>query len=511
MKSTIMDFDLTIHDIFWRIEKLYKEKEIVSRLKDNEIVRYTYLDFSKRVRKLANFLKKYEIKNNVVGSIAWNTHRHLELYFAVPMLGGVLHTINVRFHPTEMEYVINFAKDKIVFYDEEIPKSLEENTNATFISMNTIDNIVKEETEIGEFEDVNEKDGAIMCFTSGTTGHPKGVIYSHRSVFIHSLTLLSLIKENDIVMPVVPMFHISAWDVPFATMMTGSKLVLPGIKPSSADLANLIEKERVTLTVGAPTVWISFLDYLRNNKYDISSLRYIITGGAEPPKGMVKEFLEKYGVSVIHAWGMTETEAITTINTSKNIEEISKQGISLPSIEYTLITPDGKEGQWDGKTIGELIIRGSWVINEYYNDEKRTNESFVEINGKKWLKTGDLVVISKDGNIKIVDRTKDIIKSGGEWISSIDLENAIMSYEPVLEAVVIGVKDEKWGERPIAMVVLKDEYKNKIRGDDILNYLQSLNKFPKWWLPDKILFVDSIPKTSTGKLDKKVLRNITSK
>lgn len=508
MKSTIMDYDLSIGNIFWRVEKLFRDRIIVSRLEGDEIVKYTYADFARRVRKLSNFLIKSGIGDDVVGSIGWNTHRHLELYFAVPLIGAVLHTINVRFHPSEMEYVINFANDRMVFYDGELPQNLRERTKASFIPMKEIDKIVEREEEIKEFKKVDEKQGAIMCFTSGTTGHPKAVVYSHRSVFIHSLSLLSLFSKDEVIMPVVPMFHISAWDVPFAALMQGNKLVLPGIRPQPADLAKLIEEEKVTVAVGAPTVWISFLDNLRRNKADISSLKYVITGGSEPPKGMVKEFLEKYNVKVIHAWGMTETEAITTTNDTTNLEEISKQGIPLPGIEYTLVSPEGNELPWDGKSVGELVIKGAWVIKEYFNDPKKTSESFIELHGEKWFKTGDLVTISSNGYIKVVDRVKDVIKSGGEWISSVDLENAIMSFEPVLEAVVVGVYDEKWGERPIALVVLKDEFKGKVTEKDILDYLASLNRFPKWWLPDKIFFVSSIPKTSTGKLDKKVVRTM---
>jgi len=517
MKSTIMDFDLNVNNIFWRIERLYKEKTIVSRNK-NDIEKITYGDFAKRVRKLSRFLLEQGVtRESVVGSIAWNTRRHLELYFAVPLIGSVLHTINVRFMPNEIEYVINFANDKIVFIDEDLKGITEELKNGVnsrfFIMSNDLDTLIDSFDPIYSFDTVDEKSGAVMCFTSGTTGHPKGVVYSHRSIFIHSVELLAKdvigISSDDVVMPVVPMFHISAWDLPYAVLMTGAKLVLPGPKPSPEDLAELISKEKVTVASAAPTVWISFLDYIKREKIDISSLKIAITGGAEPPKGLIKSFKEM-GIRTYHAWGMTETEAITTVNIKDDVEKLSKQGIPMPGIEIGLISPDLTELPWDGKSIGELIIRGAWVTQEYFNSPEKTFESIVNVNGKKWFKTGDIAVIYPDGNIKIVDRAKDLIKSGGEWISSVDLENAIMSFEPVLEAVVVGIPDEKWGERPVALVVPKSGY--KVKEEDIRNYLMSLNKFPRWWLPDKIIFVNSIPKTSTGKLDKKTVRkNIKEK
>jgi fatty-acyl-CoA synthase len=508
MKSTIMDFDLNVNNIFWRIERLYKNQLIISRNKNN-MERITYENFTKKVRKLSRFLSEQGItEDSAVGSIAWNTRRHLELYFAVPLMGSVLHTINVRFMPNEIAYVINFAKDRLVFADEDINVSeLRDQVSSKFVVMSDdLDSLI-DSYEPLEYNNINEKNGAIMCFTSGTTGHPKGVIYSHRSIYIHSVELLAKdvigISSNDVVMPVVPMFHISAWDLPYATLMTGARLVLPGPRPTSEDLADLISKEKVTIASAAPTVWISFIDYIKREKLDISTLKIAITGGAEPPKGLIKSFMEM-GIRTYHAWGMTETEAITTVNNKDSVEDLSKQGIPMPGIEIGLISPDGTELPWDGNSIGELIIRGAWVTGEYFNSPEKTSESIIKIHDKLWFKTGDIAVIYPDGNIKIVDRAKDLIKSGGEWISSVDLENAIMSFEPVLEAIVVGIPDEKWGERPVALVVPKAGY--NVKEDDIKKYLLQLNKFPRWWIPDKIFFVNSIPKTSTGKLDKKTVR-----
>jgi Acyl-CoA synthetases (AMP-forming)/AMP-acid ligases II len=511
MKSTIMDYNLSIHNVFWRAEKLYPDSQIVSRVHEGK-VRYTYSKFSERVRRLSQYLREQGVdSSSVVGTIAWNTHRHLELYFSVPLLGGVLHTINVRFHPSEMEYVINFAGDKLVFYDvdvEEVKKVRAEKSK--FVRLDDeFDREVNSHPPLDYFPEVDEREGAVMCFTSGTTGHPKGVVYSHRSIFIHSLSLLAKeivgISSQDIVMPVVPMFHISAWDVPFASLMTGAKLVLPGPRPGPDHLASLIREEGVTVAIGAPTVWINLLDYLRREKIDLPSLKVVVTGGAEPPKGLIKG-LRELGIRTYHAWGMTETEAITTVNQSENIEELSRQGKVMPGIEVKIVDPSGNEIPWDGKSWGELVIRGAWVTGEYFNSPEKTRDSFLTLEGKRWFRTGDVVVLDPKGSIKVVDRAKDLIKSGGEWISSVDLENAIMTYEPVLEAAVVGVPDLKWGERPVALVVLRQEYRGKVGKEDVLKYLESMNRFPKWWLPDEVIFVDSIPKTSTGKLDKKVLR-----
>lgn len=490
-----MNYNLNIKSIFWRVEKLYGHKEIISRTHDG-ITHYTYRDFALRVRKLATLLRNLNLAGDRVASIAWNTHRHLELYFAVPLLGGILHTVNVRFHESEMDYVIKEMGDKGIFLDKDVTYKNEK--LPVFVFNEKYDSEVDSQEPFSDFPDVDERQGAIACFTSGTTGKPKGVIYSHRSIFIHSLSLLANdvlgISSSDTVLPVVPMFHISAWDVPFASLMTGAKLVLPGPRPKAEDIIRLVKDYKVTIGVGAPTVWIDVVSYVEREKTDLSPLKVVVTGGAEPPLGLIKK-LKEFGVKTYHAWGMTETEAIATINKSENTERISEQGYPIPGFEITLLDAEGKELPWDGKAVGELAVRGAFVTKEYYN---------IQSNETKWFRTGDIVKINVDGSIKVVDRAKDLIKSGGEWISSVDLENAIMSYEKVLEAVVIGVKDEKWGERPIALVVKKPG--KEVTEQEIIEYLKSLNKFPKWWLPDRIIFVDSIPKTSTGKLDKKIIR-----
>ncbi|BDB98727.1 long-chain fatty acid--CoA ligase [Saccharolobus caldissimus] len=500
MDSTIMDYNLNIKSIFWRVEKLYKDKEIISRTHEG-IKRYTYGDFALRVRKLARMLESKNLVRSRVASIAWNTHRHLELYFAVPLLGGILHTVNVRFHKTEMDYVITEMDDKAVFTDKDI--EYKSDKIPVYIFDEKYDDEIESQEPIKDFPDIDERQGAIACFTSGTTGKPKGVIYSHRSIFIHSLSLLAQdvlgISSSDVVLPIVPMFHISAWDLPFASLMTGAKLVLPGPRPKAEDIVNLIKDYKVTIGIAAPTVWIDVVAYVEREKLDLSPLKVVVTGGAEPPLGLIKK-LREYGVKTYHAWGMTETEAIATINKSDDINKMSEQGYPIFGFEISLVDAEGKELPWDGKSAGELVVRGAFVTKKYFN-----NPSNILLNNT-WFKTGDVVKIYPDGSIKVVDRLKDLIKSGGEWISSVDLENAIMSYDKVLEAVVVGIPDEKWGERPIALVVKKPG--KEVSAEEIIDYLKSLNRFPKWWLPDKIIFVDSIPKTSTGKLDKKVIRDM---
>ncbi|TRM82583.1 AMP-dependent synthetase [Sulfolobus sp. A20-N-F6] len=498
MDSTIMDYNLNIKSIFWRAEKLFYSQEIISRTHEG-VKKYTYADFALRVKKLARLLKEKGLEKESVASIAWNTHRHLEVYFAVPMLNGVLHTVNVRFHTSEMDYVIKEMRDKAVFMDKDIDYK---GDLPTFIFDEKYDEEVDSQELLDSFPDVDERQGAIACFTSGTTGKPKGVIYSHRSVFIHSLSLLAKdvvgISSSDTVMPIVPMFHISAWDIPFASLMTGARLVLPGPRPKAEDIVNLIKSFNVTIGVGAPTVWIDVVNYAERENINLSPLKVVVTGGAEPPLGLIKNLKEKFNVKTVHAWGMTETEAIATVNRSDDVNKLVEQGIPIPAFEISLISPDGKELPWDGKSVGELVVKGAFVTKRYSNTDANV------LHNNEWFRTGDVAKINKDGSIKVVDRLKDLIKSGGEWISSVDLENAIMSYDKVLEAVVVGIPDERWGERPVALVVKKSGV--NVTAEEIIEYLKSLNKFAKWQLPDKIIFVDSIPKTSTGKLDKKVVR-----
>lgn len=528
----MMNTPLTMVQMIERAEMFFPKKKVVSRT-STKIQTFTYKEIGERTRKLAYMLEKLGIKKgDRVGTLAWNHHRHLEAYFAIPCIGAVLHTINIRLSPQHISYIINHAEDKILLVDDDLLPLLENckdqlKTVEAFIIMTDQESLpetslspvyhYEELLEKGNSKyeyskDIDENDPAGMCYTSATTGNPKGVVYSHRGIFLHSLALGladgGAVSEKDTAMPVVPMFHVNAWGLPFAAVWFGANLVLPGPYFTPKLLAELMEKEKVTIAAGVPTIWLGLLRELEAGRYDMSHVRSILCGGSAAPKGMIQAFEKKYNIPFMHAYGMTETSPLALIARMKSYQEDlpedekyeikAKQGILVPGLEMKIIGKNG-EVKWDGKEMGELCLRGPWIASEYYKDE-RTNEAFKD----GWLYTGDVVTIDEEGFIKIVDRTKDLIKSGGEWISSVDLENALMAHEAVFEAAVVAVPHEQWQERPVACVVLKDEYKGKTTKEDLLNFLQP--QFTKWWLPDEILFMDEIPKTSVGKFLKRTLR-----
>ncbi len=529
----MMNIPLTVPAMLEHAEKYFSQKEITSRTA-KVTTNLTYAEMAARTRRLSSALKKLGLrKGDRVGTFAWNHHRHLEAYFGIPGMGGVLHTINIRLSSEHISHIINHAEDKVLLIDAELVPLIEKvqpklKTVQAFIIMTDED--ILPETKLRnvyhyeeflvngdenfEFvKDIDENDPAGMCFTSATTGNPKGVVYSHRGIVLHSMALgladSAAISESDVVMPVVPMFHVNAWGLPFASVWFGAEQVLPGPMPTPAILAELIEDHRVTLTAGVPTIWIALLKELEKGSYDTSSLRAILCGGSAAPKSMIHTFEEKYKIPFIHAYGLTETTPLVTLSRLKSYQESypedvrldtrSKQGYVVPGVEMKVIGKDG-ETERNGKEMGELLLRGNWVADEYYKDD-RTKEAFRD----GWLHTGDVATVDQEGNIKIIDRTKDLIKSGGEWISSVDLENALMAHEAVFEAAVIAVPDSKWQERPLACVVLKDEMKDKVTKDELMAFLRP--QFAKWWLPDDIVFLDEIPKTSVGKFLKRALRD----
>ncbi|USK61928.1 long-chain fatty acid--CoA ligase [Peribacillus asahii] len=528
----MMNTPLILTQMIERVEKYFPKKEVVSRT-DGGIHTLTYAQIAERTRRLASSFEKLGIQEgDRIGTLAWNHHRHLEAYFAIPCYGAVLHTINIRLSPEHVAYIINHAEDRLLLLDADlIPlieaispqlKSVEGYiimTDQAELPKTSLSPVYHYETLVAQGnpkqalrQDLDENAPAGMCYTSATTGNPKGVVYSHRGIVLHSMALglvdTGAVSERDVAMPVVPMFHVNAWGLPFACLWFGTKQVLPGPYFTPEILAELIQSEQVTISAGVPTIWLGLLQELETGNYDTSSLRALLCGGAAAPKSLIKTFEQKYSIPFLHAYGMTETSPLVVISKPKSYqddlsdEELldlkAKQGIVVPMIDIKVVGQDGEVKQ-DGKEMGELLIRGPWIANEYYRSEK-TEEAFKD----GWLHTGDVVTIDEEGYVKIVDRTKDLIKSGGEWISSVDLENALMAHEAIFEAAVIAVPHEKWQERPLACVVLKEGYVGKVTLEDILEFLTP--QFAKWWLPDEVLFVKDIPKTSVGKFLKRALR-----
>lgn len=527
----MMHTQLTLASMIDRTERYFEKKEIISRTL-TKTHKFTYGEYIKRTRSLASALQKLGVrKGDRVGTLAWNHHRHLEAYFAVPSMGAVLHTINIRLSEDHLKFIINHAEDKFLLIDSDLLPVIEKIKNELttvegFIVMTDEDTLpesnlepiysyeklLEEGDENFAFDDeIKEEDAAVLCYTSGTTGKPKGVVYSHRGLYLHSMSLSMAdtlaLSETDTIMPVVPMFHVNAWGIPFVSTWLGVTQVLPGPNATPKILAELIEEYKVTLTAGVPTIWLGLLKELEQNSYNLESIRAVVCGGSAAPKGMIKTFEETYGIPFVHAYGMTETTPVVTVSKLKSyqanlseedrLEVRSKQGLVVPGIQLKAINENG-EVKADGKETGELLIRGPWIADSYYKDD-RSDDAFID----GWLHTGDVVTIDEEGAVKIVDRTKDLIKSGGEWISSVDLENALMAHDAVFEAAVVSMPDPKWQERPVACVVLKEG--KEASKENILELLEP--QFAKWWLPDEVLFMDEIPKTSVGKFLKMALRD----
>lgn len=529
----MMDTPLLLTSFLNRAERFFHSKKIYSRTSATTIHEFTYKEYVKRTRRLADALTKLGMERGMkVGTFAWNHHRHLEAYFAVPCAGAVLHMINIRLSPEHIAYVINHAEDEILLIDDNLvpliaPIVSQLKTVKHFIIMGdavavetlpipnalSYESLLTEADEHFTFpEDLDENTPAGMCYTSATTGMPKGVVYTHRSIVLHSLTAgladSIAICESDVVLPVVPMFHANAWGLPFASVAFGSTQVLPGPMFTPQLLLELFDVYKVTLTAGVPTIWLGVLQEQRQNPRDLSSMRLIVCGGSASPIGLVRGFEQELNIPYMTGYGMTETSPLVSLSTylthmqdytaDEKMNVRITQGMTMPLIDTRIVNENG-EVPWDGKTMGELTIRGPWIANEYYQDE-RTEEAFKD----GWLYTGDIAVMTTDGYIKITDRTKDLIKSGGEWISSVELENALMSHPKVFEAAVIAIPHEKWLERPLACVVAKPEFKGSITKEELLESLQ--HQFHKTWVPDDIIFIDEVPKTSVGKFLKAKLR-----
>ena len=532
MLGSMMDTPLLISSLMDHAEKNFPEREIVSVTADNPDHRYTFQDAFKRTRQLANALQSLGIQlGDRVGTLAWNDHRHFELYYAISCSGAICHTVNPRLFPEQLVYIINHAEDRVIFCDpmfvpllENIQDQLEfiEHvivlTSEDHMPSSSLSNLLCYETLIAaesseyEWPKFDEKTASAMCYTSGTTGNPKGVLYNHRSTILHAyaaaLPDVFGISASDCILPIVPMFHVNAWGTIYSGPLCGSKIVLPGSKMGDGEtLQRLIESEQVTVSQGVPTVWLALLAYLEESGKQIHSLKRVITGGAACPAVIAKEMQEKHDVYVHVAWGMTEMSPLGTFNQFKpGMEDLEgdelleaqlKAGRGVYGVEMKITDDENNELPWDGVAFGSLKVRGPWVLSDYFKAEPGAT---LEEDG--WFETGDVATIDKRGFMAITDRTKDVIKSGGEWISSIDLENTATNHPKVTEAAVIGVNHPKWTERPLLLVQAKDG--EELSKDEILQWYEG--KVAKWWIPDDVVFVDSLPHTATGKIQKFELR-----
>ena len=532
MLGSMMDTPLLISSLMDHAEKNFPEREIVSVTADNPDHRYTFQDAFKRTRQLANALQSLGIQlGDRVGTLAWNDHRHFELYYAISCSGAICHTVNPRLFPEQLVYIINHAEDRVIFCDpmfvpllENIQDQLEfiEHvivlTSEDHMPSSSLSNLLCYETLIAaesseyEWPKFDEKTASAMCYTSGTTGNPKGVLYNHRSTILHAyaaaLPDVFGISASDSILPIVPMFHVNAWGTIYSGPLCGSKIVLPGSKMGDGEtLQRLIESEQVTVSQGVPTVWLALLAYLEESGKQIHSLKRVITGGAACPAVIAQEMKEKHNVYVHVAWGMTEMSPLGTFNQFKpGMEDLEgdelleaqlKAGRGVYGVEMKITDDENKELPWDGVAFGSLKVRGAWVLSDYFKAEPGTT---LEEDG--WFETGDVATIDERGFMAITDRTKDVIKSGGEWISSIDLENTATNHPKVAEAAVIGVNHPKWTERPLLLVQAKDG--EELSKDEMLQWYEG--KVAKWWIPDDVVFVDSLPHTATGKIQKFELR-----
>ena len=533
MKGLIMDYPLTLTQFFERARKIFHRKTMATRVPGVGLWRYTYADYADRVCRLSAALAKLGLaKGDRVGTFAWNSHRHMEVYFAAPLMGMVLHTVNIRLSAQDITYIINHAEDRVLVVDaslwhliEPIRKDL--TSVRHFIVMKDspdaqipsgaldYEALVADAKPVEAWPKLEETDAAGMCYTSGTTGHPKGVVYTHRGVYLHCFASSTVdvlgICERDVILHIVPMFHANAWCVPFAGVMNGSTQIFGGPNPQPRDIIEIVHNERVTLVGAVPTVWIAIQAILEKEpQWDISSIRCIPIGGSAAPRSLIELFDKEYGAYMLHAWGMTEMSPLGTVCRPRSYADSlpdderynirAKQGAMVAGVDMRIVDDGGKVQPWDGKSVGEIQVRGPWITSGYYNNPAGAAQ-FTE---DGWFRTGDVASIDPEGYVQITDRTKDLIKSGGEWISSVDMETSIMGHPKVMEAAVIAVPHERWQERPLACVVPKPEHTGSLTEKEILEYLTPL--VAKWWLPDEVVFIDAVPKTSVGKLDKKVLR-----
>jgi fatty-acyl-CoA synthase len=531
MRGLIMDRPLLISSLIQHVDLVSGDREIVARTVEGPIHRYTYRDAHTRSRQLANALTGLGVRlGDRIATMAWNTHRHFEIYFAVSGMGAITHTLNPRLHPSLLTYIANHAEDSYIFADANLVPLIEAvaddltslkgvivMTDKAHMPETNIDNLLCYEELIDNYSDdfdwpeFDENTASSLCYTSGTSGNPKGALYSNRSTIIHAYAgalpdILNL-GESEVVLPVVPMFHANAWGIPYSATLAGSKLVFPGPLLDGASIHELLVSENVTFAAGVPTVWLALLNYWREANTSVPTLKRTVIGGSACPQSMIEAFQEEFGVEVRHAWGMTEMSPLGSVSLIKPSQKNAsseekyrkqiKQGRPVYGVEVKIVDDDGKELPRDGVAFGELQVRGPWITSSYF--KLASSEAHGD---DGWFATGDVCTIDEDGYIEITDRAKDVIKSGGEWISSIELENVAMGHPDVLQAAVIGVAHPKWDERPLLIVVPAPDKQPTL--EDLTGYLS--DKIAKWWLPDDMVLVDELPLGPTGKVLKTNLR-----
>ena len=536
MLGQMMQQPLLISSLIVHAERHHAEREIVSRRVEGDIHRTTYKQVAQRSRQVAKALGALGVKmGDRVATLAWNGYRHMELYYGVSGSGAVLHTVNPRLHPDQILYIADHAEDQVMFFDLSFLPLIQAVAGRTqtvkhWVAMTDrahmpadpkIPNLLCYEELIGaqddryEWPSFDENTASGLCYTSGTTGNPKGVLYSHRSTLLH--TMAAALPDclgagaTDVILPVVPMFHVNSWGIVYLAPMTGAKLVLPGAGLDGKSLYELFESEQVTLSAGVPTVWQGLLSYVEANGLKFSTMRRSAIGGSACPPAMIKKFLDDYGVRVIHAWGMTEMSPIGTAGALKaqhlnqtpeqRLAVMATQGRAVYGVDIKIVGEDGQELPWDGKESGDVLVRGPWIISSYFKNEGG-DPLQVDKQGRTWFPTGDVAKFDRDGYMLITDRSKDVIKSGGEWIGSIDLENIAMAHPAVAMAACIAAKHPKWDERPLLVVVKKPGA--AVTREELLAFYDG--KIAKWWTPDDVVFVDAIPLGATGKMQKIKLR-----
>jgi len=530
MHGLMQNMPLMISSLIRHADRNHGDTAIVSRETTGGLHRYAYSDAHRRARQMARALLSLGVKPaDRVATLAWNNHRHFELYYAVSGMGAILNTVNPRLFPEQIAYIINHAEDGLVFFDLTFLPLVEgvaphckgvkawvAMTDRAHMPESKLDLLCYEElvnahSDDYEWPEFDEHTASSLCYTSGTTGNPKGALYSHRSTVLHAygsaLPDALNLSARDTVLPVVPLFHVNAWGLPYACALAGAKLVMPGPQLDGASLHELFEAEEVTVSAGVPTIWLGLLQHLQAKGLKLTTVKRLVIGGSAAPPAMIRSFDEQFGVTVLHAWGMTEMSPLGTVNTPKakhlklSAAERDRvrlnQGRPIYGVDMKIVDDDGRELPRDGKAFGDLLVRGPWIVSGYFK-----GEGCNVLREDGWFPTGDVATLDADGYMQITDRSKDVIKSGGEWISSIDLENLAVAHPAVAEAAVIGIAHPKWDERPLLIVVKKAG--QEVTREQLLDFMR--DKIAKWWMPDDVVFVDSLPHTATGKLLKTKLR-----